>query len=255
MICRLAANFARKLQILRLDERSCSREARSIIGSNRALESECWVRPFVRSSEHHDWIRGTSGPFQGGLPILQASADARSGLLPITLANLTGEFLDLANLLADTDPANADAFTEIEECIERSAATIQLKAISIVAMIQEYEAAATAAEAEADRIMAHARAARSRVKWLKDYLLSNLQALGVPRIQTPTMLVAVRKSPPAVEVLDEEQIPDAFKRVVQSLDKSLLRTALMTGEGAPRPRLAPLDTVRRHQSRVAQQSR
>ena len=63
--------------------------------------------------------------------------------MPITLANLTGEFLDLANLLADTDPANADAFTEIEECIERSAATIQQKAISIAAMIQEYEAAAT----------------------------------------------------------------------------------------------------------------
>ena len=180
---------------------------------------------------------GTSGPFQGGLPILQVSAHARSGLLPITLANLTGEFLDLANLLADTDPANADAFTEIEECIERSAATIQLKAIAIVAMIQEYEAAATAAEAEADRIMAHAQAARSRVKWLKEYLLSNLQALGVPRIQTPTMLVAVRKSPPAVEVLDEEQIPDAFKRVVQSLDKSLLRTALMTGEVVPGARL------------------
>ena len=89
--------------------------------------------------------------------------------MPITLASLTGEFLDLANLLADTDPANADAFTEIEECIERSAATIQLKAISVVAMIQEYEAAATAAEAEADRIMAHARAATSRAKWLKDF--------------------------------------------------------------------------------------
>jgi hypothetical protein len=51
------------------------------------------------------------------------------------------------------------------------------------------------------------------------------------------MLVAVRKSPPAVEVLDEEQIPDAFKRVVQSLDKSLLRTALMTGEVVPGARL------------------
>jgi len=183
--------------------------------------------------EQRERICPKSGPFQGGLPILQEFADARAGLLPTTLARLTGEFLDLANLLADTDPADLDAFTEIEERIERSAATIQQKAISIAAMIQEYEAAATAAEAEADRIMAHARAATSRAKWLKDYLVNNLQALGVHRIQTPTMLVAIRKSPPAVEVLDEEQIPDAFKRVVQSIDKSLLRTALMTGEVVP----------------------
>src|SRR6266851_3902763 len=190
---------------------------------------------------------GTSGPFQGGLPILQASAEARSGLLPITLACLTGEFLDLAILLADTDPANADAFTEIEECIERSAATIQLKATSIAAMIQEYEVAATAAEAEADRIMAHARAATSRARWLKDHLLNNLQAFGVPRIQTPTMLLAVRKSPPAVEVLDEQQIPESIQasRPVRRQEPVADRSDDWRGcaWGAPHPRLAPLDTV------------
>jgi len=187
--------------------------------------------------EQRERICPKSGPFQGGLPIHHESADARAGLLPTTLARLTGEFLDLANLLADTDPADLDAFTGIEERIERSAATIQRKAISIAAMIQEYEAAATAAEAEADRIMAHARAATSRAKWLKDYLVNNLQALGVHRIQTPTMLVAIRKSPPAVEVLDEEQIPDPFKRLVQSVDKSLLRTAPLAGEVVPGARL------------------
>jgi len=159
------------------------------------------------------------------------------GLLPVTLARLTGEFLDLANLLAVTDPSDAEGVAQIERLLEGSVAAIQEKTIAIASLVREFDARADAAEAEADRIMVHARAATSRAQWLKDYLLRNLQTLGVPRIQTPTMLVAVRKSPPAVEVLDEEQIPDAFKRVVQSLDKSLLRTALMTGDVVPGARL------------------
>ena len=159
------------------------------------------------------------------------------GALPVTLARLTGEFLDLANLLADTDPSDAEGVAQIEKLLDGSAAAIQEKAASIASLVREFDARAVAAQAEADRIMAHARAATSRARWLKDYLLNNLQALGVPRIQTPTILVAVGKSPPAVEILDEEHIPDAFKHLVQSVDKSLLRTALMTGEVVPGARL------------------
>ena len=35
------------------------------------------------------------------------------GTLPLTLARLTGEFLDLANVLADTDPSDAEALAQV----------------------------------------------------------------------------------------------------------------------------------------------
>ena len=37
----------------------------------------------------------------------------------------------------------------------------------------------------------------------------------------------MRNSPPSVAILDEAQIPDAFKHVVTSVDKTVLRRALL----------------------------
>jgi hypothetical protein len=104
--------------------------------------------------------------------------------------------------------------------------------------VREFEARAVAAQTEADRIIVHARATRSRAAWLRDYLLKNLESLGVERIETATTLLLVRQSPPSVEILDEGQLPDAFRRVVESIDKALLRTALLDGEVIPGARLA-----------------
>lgn len=103
--------------------------------------------------------------------------------------------------------------------------------------MREFDARAAAAQLEAEWIVAHARAATSHATWLRDYLLKNLEALDVDRIQTATTLLVVRQSPPSVEVLDESQIPYAFRRVVQSIDRALLRTALLDGEAIAGVRL------------------
>ena len=158
---------------------------------------------------------------------LASPSEATSGTLPITLARMTGEFLDVANLLADTDPSDTAAIADLEATLDCSAAVIQEKAVAIAAIIREFEAAAEMAHAEAERIASHARAARSRAVWLRDYLLRNLYQLGVDRIQTATTVLVVRNSPPSVAILDEAQIPDAFKHVVTSVDKTVLRRALL----------------------------
>ena len=157
--------------------------------------------------------------------------------LPFTLARLTDEFLHLADGFADVDPSDAEAIACIQERLDASAADIQIKASSIAAVIREFEARADIAQAESDRIAVHARAAKARAAWLREYLLKNLQALGASRIQTATAQIAIRESPPAAEVLDEQELPDAFKRVVQSVDKLKLRKALLEGDAVPGARL------------------
>jgi hypothetical protein len=156
-----------------------------------------------------------------------------SGAMPLTLARLTEEFLRFADLLADVDPSDADALALIQKQLDTSATDIRTKATSIAAVIREFEASADVAQAEADRIVAHARAAKSRATWLREYLLKNLQAVGADRIQTATALIAIRESPPAAEVLNEDELPDAFKRVVHLVDKVKLRKALLDGEVVP----------------------
>jgi len=149
------------------------------------------------------------------------------GTLPLTLARLTGEFLDLANVLADTDPSDAEALAQVHDLLDQSVTAIQGKAGSIAALIREFDARADAAQDEVDRITVLMRSARSHGTWLREYLLQHLQALGVDRIETATALIVVRKSPPAVQIVDEGQIPNAFKQVVTSIDRALLRRALL----------------------------
>jgi len=107
-------------------------------------------------------------------------------VLPVTLARLTGEFLDFVNRLADTDPSDAQAVAELEALLDHSATAIQDKTVAIAAVIREFEARAEGAHTEAQRIATHARAASSRAVWLRDYLLKNLELLGVQRIDTAT---------------------------------------------------------------------
>jgi hypothetical protein len=46
------------------------------------------------------------------------------GTLPFTVARLAGEFLDLANVLADTDPSDAEALAQVHELLDRSATAV-----------------------------------------------------------------------------------------------------------------------------------
>ena len=59
--------------------------------------------------------------------VSEPPVDATSGVLPMTLARLTGEFLDFVNILADTDPSDAAALAELEALLNRSVAAIQDK--------------------------------------------------------------------------------------------------------------------------------
>jgi len=57
------------------------------------------------------------------------------------------------------------------------------------------------------------------------------------RLETATTVLAIWQSPPSVEVVNEGQIPDAFKHFVASVNKISLRTALLNGEIVPGARL------------------
>ena len=165
------------------------------------------------------------------------SPAASTGYLPMTLARLTDEFLDLTNALADSDPSDPEALSTIEGLLDQSTAAIRDKAAATAAIVREFEARAAAAQAEGERILAHAHTAKARASWLRLYLFRNLQALGLERLETATTVLAIRQSPPSVEVVNEDQIPDAFKQFVASVNKIGLRTALLNGEIVPGARL------------------
>lgn len=158
-------------------------------------------------------------------PVEAESTGAR--VLPLTLARLADQFLQVADVLSDTDPSDTARIAELEALLDHSGTAVEDKVAALACIIREFEARADIARLEAERISTHARSARCRAEWLRDYLQKNLEILGVERIQTPTCVVALRNSPPSVVIVDEAQIPGEYKQILTTVDKALIRRALV----------------------------
>jgi len=54
----------------------------------------------------------------------------------------------------------------------------------------------------------------SKMEWLKNYLLVEMQATRVLKVKQDVISVSVQDNPPSVEVVDLEQIPEQYIRII-----------------------------------------
>jgi len=104
---------------------------------------------------------------------------------------------------ADDDGFEA-ALADLEDAIDA-------KADGVARVIRSLDAEAEVLMAEAKRLTDKAKARANRADGLKAYLLSNLVAVGLKQVKGPLFTVAVQDSPPSLNVLDREAIPDAYR--------------------------------------------
>jgi hypothetical protein len=64
-------------------------------------------------------------------------------------------------------------------------------------------------------------------------ILSIMQRAELRKLELPEATISVAKTGRAVQVLDEEQIPDGFFKTKRELSKTLLKEALNAGETVP----------------------
>lgn len=159
----------------------------------------------------------------------------------IALYQLTADYLALAEKLADGD---FDA-TTINDTIEASGLldSIQDKAQGIEFVAREAEKYCPLIDMEIERLQA-LKAQRARVAaGLRAYLLRNMEAAGIEKIECAFFKLSIRKNPPAVDVWDDKQIPAAFwvtpepKPVVQQIDKKAISAAIKAGVEVPGAKL------------------
>lgn len=113
-------------------------------------------------------------------------------------------------------------FGELE--IERNT-----KMENVALYIKGLESDAAAIRAE-EKSLADRRAVKERkAERLRDYLKRSMQTFGDTRIETPRCVVSFRKSE-AVEIDDEELIPQSWITYKKSVDKAGIKKALKAGE-------------------------
>ncbi len=132
-----------------------------------------------------------------------------------------------------------DADGEIDEdgaaALDALAVTIEQKAESFVALHRSLYEEAEACERFALNYRDRACRRRAQADALKTRLADAMRLLGLRKIATPTATVTFQQSPPALELDQGADVPDAYVQKVPN--KGLIRAALQAGTALPFARL------------------
>lgn len=140
------------------------------------------------------------------------------------LYELTPQLIELSNM-----DATDEAVLTTLECVQMD---FNDKAVSIIKLSESLEADTSAIDNEIARLESRKKVILNRKKQLRDYLLHNMEAAGISKIECPLFTATLRAGSESVEIIDESQIPDEFVKVeiVEKIDKNAIKAAIRSGK-------------------------
>ena len=150
----------------------------------------------------------------------------------LTLYNITNRFTDLM------DKAQNGEITEEEynELGFEIAQELQTKGANVIGYIRNTELLIEAMKAEEKRIADTRKTGEAKLEKFKQYVLENMERLGLSKIQTELGALSVSKNTMSVEIENEDEIPSEFKQevVTTKIDKTAIKNHFKTtGEIIP----------------------
>lgn len=154
------------------------------------------------------------------------------------------------NALSALDDENLQLSPDvIRDTLDGLLGAFEDKAVAVAAYVLNIEAEAEAVAAAEARFKARRQQLEKRAAWLRDYLLSNMEAAGITEIAAKdrTFRVRIRINPESVELEGLPELPDEFVRVkiVREPDRGAIMAALKSGRAVPGARI-----VRRHRLEI-----
>ncbi|MCX8017689.1 MAG: siphovirus Gp157 family protein [Rhodocyclaceae bacterium] len=129
----------------------------------------------------------------------------------------------------------------VRDTLEGLQGDLQVKATNVAAFVRNLEATAQAIKQAEEQMAARRKAIEARAERIRQYLLENLKACGIQRIESPWFVIALRDNPPSVEVFDEAQLPPEFLVAPPPPDprpdKRAILAALKAGREVPGARI------------------
>ncbi len=149
-----------------------------------------------------------------------------------TLYDLTGQFLELQEMLGDEGEPDAVCLQDTLEAIEGA---IDKKAESIVYVMKNLSAPITAIDDEIRRLRAKKEVIQNGVNRLKDYIQTTMEAMELDKIETDLIRIRLQNSPPSCEVVDESLVPDEYKEteIVIHVNKVKAKSDMKLGAKIP----------------------
>ena len=140
------------------------------------------------------------------------------------LYEITGQLADLSSMDMDDEA--------VKNTLEMVQDDFNSKAIAIIKLAENMDADTSAIDAEIERLKSRKQVLVNRKQQLRDYLLHNMEASGIQKIECPLFTATLRKGVESVEIEDQSKLPDEFVsvEVVTKPDKNAIKAALKAGQ-------------------------
>ena len=147
----------------------------------------------------------------------------------LKLYEITAQFKELDRLVA-TDDLPQEL---IRDTIEGLVGTFEDKAVSVVKFIRNLEVLADIKDETAKQMKESANRVRRRSEAVKAYLLFQMQATGISKIECPEFSINVRTNPESLKINIDARIPDEYMVTPEppppQPDKKAIKAALKGG--------------------------
>ena len=124
---------------------------------------------------------------------------------------------------------------ELEEVLKINQNEIQEKSINYAWAIKSIEADIDTIDAEIERLKALKSSRTNAIERMKSAVLEALTIYGIEKVSSPTLNLSVRLNPESVEIVNEYQVPDIYRKekVTVTIDKTSIKEAIKSGLEVP----------------------
>lgn len=94
---------------------------------------------------------------------------------------------------------------------------LQNKSSNIIAYYQNEMVLLDGIDAQIKRLQEYKKVKQNQIERYKDYVKSNMQLLGIDKLETELGKISIAKSPLSVEIIDAEKVPNKYKNIVSEI--------------------------------------
>jgi hypothetical protein len=146
---------------------------------------------------------------------------------------VAAEYRAAAEILDDLDlPEEV-----VRDTLESISGELEAKAISVAQFVRNLEASAEQIKAAEKSMADRRKAIEGRADRVRQYLLDNMLATGITKIECPYFKLAVRDNPPSVVINELSLIPSSYMTdpppPPPAPDKALIKKAIQDGFEVP----------------------
>jgi hypothetical protein len=153
----------------------------------------------------------------------------------LTLYTIADQYLQNLQKLQDMD---LDEQTFVDT-LESLSGDLEVKATNVAMFVRNLEASAESIKAAEKQMADRRKAIEAKAERIRNYLKDNMARTGITKIDCPYFALSLRNSPPAVEIINANEIPAQYFDIPEPpapvLNKNRLKDDLKNGvivEGA-----------------------